>query len=131
MRAPPPAPRFHLMTLSATGLEPTGDTGKALYSFGLEPEDWDDAPVRARLNSPKRLLVREPPTGLDLAQALAERAFELGGHSNRVLVFCNSRRVAQQVGELLTKMVGAGKRHVELLVGARRGGETEGGQGAD
>jgi len=124
MRAPPPVPRFHLMTLSATGRQETADTEEALYNFGLEPEDWDDSPVRARLNAPKRLLVRDFPT-VGLPQALAERAFELGGRSNRALVFCNSRRVAQQVGELLTKRVGERDRHVELLVGARRVHERE------
>jgi CRISPR-associated endonuclease/helicase Cas3 len=89
----------------------------------LQAEDWEDAPVRARLDAPKRLLLHELSAGRDLVQALAERALELGAGGKRVVVFCNSRGVAQKVGDLLSKRVGG--RHVELLVGARRVHERE------
>jgi CRISPR-associated endonuclease/helicase Cas3 len=125
MRAPPPVPRFHLMTLSATGREQGCATGKDSNDFALEPEDWDDPPVRARLDAEKRLLLRDVSSGADLADLLAARAFEMGAGEKRVVVFCNSRGVAQKVCHLLAKKIGKDGSPPELLVGARRVHERE------
>jgi CRISPR-associated endonuclease/helicase Cas3 len=110
-----PVPRFHLTALSATGRGEQGNT------FRLEPEDWDDPPVRSRLEARKRLRLFDLPEGANLAEILAGRAEELGNGGNRVLVFCNSRKIAQKVGEELSKK----DLPIELLVGARRVHERE------
>ena len=114
-RVTAPVPAFRLMTLSATGATKVADT------FGLLPEDTADAPVRARLSASKRLCVWDLAPGDDLTEALAGRAFELGGAGRRVLVFCDSRAAAQKVADKLTKR----GESPELLVGARRVHERE------
>jgi CRISPR-associated endonuclease/helicase Cas3 len=114
-----PVPGFHLMTLSATGRTRGSDT------FSLVSEDAADEPVRARLNASKRLRLLDLPTGGDLTEVLADRAFELGGDGKRVLIFCDSRAAAQKVGERLAKKVGKDGALPELLVGARRVHERE------
>lgn len=121
MRASAPVPRFHLMTLSATGREQGCVTGTGRPSFGLEAEDWDDAPVLARLEATKRLQIWDLPTGADLVESLAQRAFERGEGGKRVLVFCNSRMAAQKVCEWLARK----RVPAEPLVGARRVHERE------
>jgi CRISPR-associated endonuclease/helicase Cas3 len=125
MRSPPPVPRFHLMTLSATGREQANAAGQDSNDFGLEREDWNDPPVRARLDAEKRLLLPDVPNDADLADLLAARAFEMGAGGKRVLVFCNSRSVAQKVRDLLAKKTGKDGSPPELLVGARRVHERE------
>jgi CRISPR-associated endonuclease/helicase Cas3 len=119
MPATAPVPRFHLMTLSATGRKRESDT------FGLLPEDWEDAPVRARLDAPKRLRLSDVAAGANLAETLAKRAFEMGEGGKRVLVFCNSRGVAQSVCDWLAKKIAKSGLSPELLVGARRVHERE------
>jgi CRISPR-associated endonuclease/helicase Cas3 len=111
---------FHLMTLSATGREDRADRCTHA-SFELEPEDRSEERVRARLDAAKHLLLHDLPQGADLAETMAERAFELGGGGKRVLVFCNSRRAAQKVCDGLAKK----RLPVELFAGARRVHERE------
>jgi CRISPR-associated endonuclease/helicase Cas3 len=65
---------------------------------------------------------------VNLAEALADRAFELGKNGRRVLVFCNSRdKLARVVAEDLRKRSAKLRKDATtvLLVGARRVKERE------
>jgi CRISPR-associated endonuclease/helicase Cas3 len=115
-----PVPGFHLIALSATGK-------RSDSAFSLEPNDWEDAPVRTRLNARKRVLLQPIVEAEALAERLANRAWELGNGGKRVVVYCNRRKIAQEVcGKLGTfaKLKGWGT-VTEMLVGARRVRERE------
>lgn len=95
--------------------------------FGLEPADFDNPVVAERLNASKRLRVLPAVVEKEHPQALAQAACELvEAHPNaRVLVFSNSRDVAEKAKEhaekLLKDKLGDKKwNRAELLVGARR-----------
>jgi CRISPR-associated endonuclease/helicase Cas3 len=115
---PKPAPAFRLIALSATGRDRQGSS-----IFRLEPEDAEDAPVAARLSASKRLKLENVEAG-KLVDALASRALSLGDGGRRVVVFCNSRRVAQAVENKLASERRAEPR-TALLVGGRRGRERD------
>jgi CRISPR-associated endonuclease/helicase Cas3 len=113
---PDPIPRMHVLSLSATGApDPSEDV------FGLEPEDLEDPPVRARLNAPKRLRLQQVD---DIVKGLADRAFDFGEDGANVIVFCNSRdKLAREVEKTLrerSEKVWKGVQTTALLVGARR-----------
>lgn len=113
-------PGFRLMSLSATGRATPG-----ISTFVLNDEDLRDLPAQKRLKAEKRLRLLDQASETELPEALAERAWALGEGSRRVLVFCNSRMVAQRVEENLAdrarKNVGSsGKNVTELFVGERR-----------
>jgi CRISPR-associated endonuclease/helicase Cas3 len=131
-RAPAPAPALRLMTLSATG------RGTAAQVFTLEAEDETEDPVvRQRLDARKRLRVEAEVAEGKLAGTLAERAWARGEGGKRVVVFCNSRKVAQEVHKDLGGRLKAflkerfGKdapevgRCLQMMVGARRVRERE------
>jgi CRISPR-associated endonuclease/helicase Cas3 len=127
MRAPAPIPRFHVMTLSATGREDSSETRAYRDSFGLEREDWADPPVKARLDAAKGLRLEASAEPKNLAARLAERGWQLGEGGKRVLVYCQRRTVAQEVRKKIDEMAksnGIGN-ITELLVGARRVHERE------
>jgi CRISPR-associated endonuclease/helicase Cas3 len=109
------------MALSATGRRTKGVT------FALTPADVaGDETVRRRVNAPKRIKL-EDPNG-DLAETMAKRAVERSKGGRRVIVFCNSRKVAQDVYDRLEKHLGKGAKrgtNLELIVGARRVRERE------
>jgi CRISPR-associated endonuclease/helicase Cas3 len=130
-RRPAPVPEMRFMALSATGSMRQNES-----AFRIEPGDEsDETPVRDRLNAPKRLLLHDTA---NLAQSLADRAFELGKGGRRVLIFCNSRdKLARVVAEELRKRSVKEWKDTPttvLLVGARRVAEREflaGRRGAD
>jgi CRISPR-associated endonuclease/helicase Cas3 len=116
------APASRLMSLSATGRERPGEK-----VFRLTDEDLADPPVRARLEATKRLRMMPDATSGDVAQRLADQAWEFGQTGRRVLLFCNSRKTAQAVETEIAKRVakdkdrfGKGAKLTELLVGERR-----------
>jgi CRISPR-associated endonuclease/helicase Cas3 len=129
-RAPFKVPELRVMTLSATGR----GTGKKIFT--LQPED-EDAAVRERLGASKWLDLKNLPASADLAETMAQRAWERGQGGRRVIVFCDSRKVAQAVyddiEERLTKYLKEqfGKEapksteFIQLMVGARRVRERE------
>jgi CRISPR-associated endonuclease/helicase Cas3 len=125
--APFGVPEMRLMTLSATG------RGKGKNLFGLESEDEsEDDIVRQRLHAGKRLKLEPSVATGDLARTMAERAWQHGDGGRRVVVFCNSRKIAQAVYEDLSdRLKNFGKKtselseFVALMVGARRVRERE------
>lgn len=131
-RAPYEFPAVRALTLSATG------RGPAEKTFTLQPEDEnDDAVVRDRLAARKRIDLIDLAASVDLAKIMSERAWERGQGGRRVIVFCDSRKVAQAVhGDLETRLgrhlkEGFGKEapkpadFLQLMVGARRVRERE------
>jgi CRISPR-associated endonuclease/helicase Cas3 len=106
------------MALSATGRE----TAKG-RTFALTPEDVSsDKVVQQRVHASKRLGLEDVSIG-DLAEKIAGRASELAAKQHRVLVFCNSRKTAQDVYDRLKKLLGKDAKqgtNLELIVGARR-----------
>lgn len=147
-------PRFRLLSLSATS---RGSSGHVLT---LSSEDYNHPVLKRRLHAPKRLCLKlldansgpaenSPEDGAQksssntkagkrvlLANALAKEAWELTNHGAqpyRVLVFCDSREVAQRAKDTLEKLAKGDRKsgisavtiETELLVGARRVFERE------
>jgi CRISPR-associated endonuclease/helicase Cas3 len=117
-------PRFLLLPLSATGRRPTATP------FALAEKDFlnPDEPIAIeRLFARKRLVLKEI-RDQKLADALADHAWTLAQDGNnvlqpvRIIVYCDSRDVAQSVGDALHKRakgtVAADR--TALFVGARR-----------
>ena len=121
-------PPFRLMSLSATGRDVSETSPGAV--FRLEAEDREEPVVAQRLVACKRLKVTNLTAGANLAESLADRAIEIGCDTpfSRVLVYCDRRRDAVEVKELIDKECRrrhksgelAGEHVSELLVGERR-----------
>ena len=121
-------PPFRLMSLSATGRDGAETLPGAV--FRLTTEDREEPVVEQRLVARKRLSVTELTPGTSLAESLAGRAVEVGCDVpfSRVLVYCDRRRDAVEVKELIDRE--CRRRHIsgeiavehgsELLVGERR-----------
>ena len=124
---PPP---FRVLPLSAT----LGAAEGASRQFRLCAEDLEDPTLRERFEAAKTLTVEPLEDGGKLEDALAKRAWSLahdesGGSDRpaRLLVYCDSRRVAESVKKNLDKRgktSATGSRAI-LLVGARRLHERE------
>lgn len=119
--APPP---FRVLPLSAT--HRTLEKGAP---FQLDGEDRSDPTVDRRLNAHKTLRVTDVVKGTNLEDALAEAAWSLYSEETdlahdpvRVLVFCNSRDVAEKVaGKLKAKLKEeTSDAETILFTGARR-----------
>jgi CRISPR-associated endonuclease/helicase Cas3 len=116
----PCVPPFRVMSLSATGRT------RSPHVFSLRREDWkDDRAARLRLQARKRVILKKTVPAADLAAALARQAWLLGKPDNAaVLVFCDRRKDAQDVCQLLKKQLrdtfGDDADTPELLVGERR-----------
>lgn len=119
----PLVPRLRVMTLSATGRHSNGKL------FRLEKQDEGDPVVAKRLSARKSLRLEELSDEAGLAHDMAERAWQRSEGGHRVIVFCDSRRIAQDIYQRLTERLGrkAAKPsvNVELIVGARRVHERE------
>ena len=121
-------PPFRLMSLSATGRDVSETLPGAV--FRLKTEDREEPVVEQRLVARKRLNVTELTAGTSLAESLAGRAIEVGCDVpfSRVLVYCDRRRDAVEVKELIDRECRrrhksgeiAGEHGSELLVGERR-----------
>ncbi len=118
-------PRPVVLSLSATGNYP----GK-VFTLG-DADLAEGSPIIQRLNSVKRLRIIEGDPVRKLAENLAEQAWKLSGDgvkSKRILVYCTSRKGAEQVKAIIEKLSKKRKQsdrsHVtadtELFVGGRR-----------
>ena len=121
-------PPFRLVSLSATGRDVVETLPGAV--FRLETEDREEPVVEQRLVARKRLKVTELTPGASLVESLANRTIEIGCDEpvSRVLVYCDRRKDAVEVKELIDRECGrrhksgelAGEHVSELLVGERR-----------
>ncbi|MHB8181704.1 MAG: type I-G CRISPR-associated helicase/endonuclease Cas3g [Acidithiobacillus ferrivorans] len=117
--SPIAVPAFELTTLSATGRDLAG-----LTVFELNEEDEKDQPTMSRLEAEKKLRVLPQVESQALAEALAGSAWTVSERTRRVVVFCNSRKTAQEVEAILAARVreelGKDTQLTELFVGERR-----------
>lgn len=112
-------PRFHLLSLSATGRQRPGPV------FRLSEADLD-AEAKRRLGAQKRLIVEPTVKAPDLVAVMLERAWQLAADRHHVIVFCNSRKVAAGIHEGLLEKLGVDSSdNIEMIVGARRVFERE------
>jgi CRISPR-associated endonuclease/helicase Cas3 len=125
-------PPLRLLSLSATGRARTpADGGAEDVTFRLETEDLSDPVVERRLSAKKAVHYVEIDDVNELAEALAQNAWNLSGKAPRCLVYCDSREVAEKVKGKLDKLAAPEKRasepkaDTELFVGARRVKERE------
>jgi CRISPR-associated endonuclease/helicase Cas3 len=121
-------PRFKLLALTATGRTQGGDT------LGLTLDDFKHEILKKRLNAKKSLRLLH--LDRELEDALANHAWTLAGdgkQSVRVIVYSDSRKVAQKAREAIEKLAkgdrkagrAAVKIEPELFVGGRRVFERE------
>jgi CRISPR-associated endonuclease/helicase Cas3 len=123
-------PRFRLLTLSATGRTQRGNV------LGLSEKDFEHAVLKKRLNAKKSLCLSPLDQETKIEDALASYAWQITGNGKqaaRVIVYSDSREVAQKAKEALEKLAkGDTKASVpavavdrELVVGGRRVFERE------
>ena len=119
---PPP---FRMLPLSAT----LGNAEEAETRFSLNDDDRADKIVRSRLEASKTITVEDLEKNEKLETVLAERAWglmlETGDSSSRpvrILIYCDSRRVAEKVEDALQKRVNKEQNCAQaiLFVGGRR-----------
>jgi CRISPR-associated endonuclease/helicase Cas3 len=117
-------PRLRLLTLSATGRVQNN-------VLTLTPKDLDHRIVKKRLKAPKSLSIKRLDEETELEEALAKQAWALaesGKKPVRVLVYSDSREVAQNAKEIIEKLAKGDKTagtpsveiSTELFVGGRR-----------
>jgi CRISPR-associated endonuclease/helicase Cas3 len=115
----PIIPHLRLMTLSATGKQKAN-------LVGLTPADLNEGTeTHRRLTAKKRLTFHTHNTEGDFIEWMAAKAWELRNQNDqpqRVLIFCNRRKDAEQVYAGIGKTAKAGNVLIEceLLVGGRR-----------
>ena len=124
------SPPFKVLPLSAT----LGADAEAESQFALNDDDRADEIVRARLEASKTIVVEDLDDNAQLDAVLAERAWELMletddmlPKSGRILIYCDSRKVAEKVSDALKKRgrTEAIKPPTLLFVGGRRVRERE------
>jgi CRISPR-associated endonuclease/helicase Cas3 len=130
--APVQIPVLKLLPLSATSHEDGAEN-----VFRLEADDYDDPLVArrtGRTRPTKRITFEALPSAKDaLRDALAERAAAFDGTSRAVLIFCNSRAVANDTADALCENLAKSRgvketkvrEDVALITGARRGKERD------
>lgn len=118
-------PPFRLLSLSATGRTRTAEVA------GLSESDFKNPVVQQRLHAQKALRIVPLDDEQTLEHALATHAWALADQGRkvaRVIVYSNSREVAQAAKRALEKLAGGDKKKgkpaieigTELFVGARR-----------
>jgi CRISPR-associated endonuclease/helicase Cas3 len=123
-------PRFRLLALSATGRTHSGKM------MGLTKKDLEHPVVRKRVNARKALQLVPLGAKTKPEEALANHAWrvtENGRKATRVIIYSDSRAVAQKAKEALEKLARGDKKSgaprlevdTELLVGGRRVFERE------
>ncbi len=123
-------PSLKLLALTATGGTGGGNT------FGLTQDDFNHKILNKRLNAKKSLRLVDLDKDDKLEDVLAKQAWALQGdgkHAVRVIVYSDSREVAQKTREAIEKLAKGNKKEgrpavtidTELFVGARRVFERE------
>jgi CRISPR-associated endonuclease/helicase Cas3 len=123
-------PPFKLLSLSATGRTRNADV------FGLTDADFEHQVLKKRLSAKKSLHIEPLDGDTKLEEALAKQAWTLTDNGNkpvRVLVYSDSREIAQKAKEAVEKLAKGDKDagtpavqiDTELFVGGRRVFERE------
>lgn len=123
-------PRFKVLALSATG------RAQGRNTLGLTENDLKHTIVSKRLNAQKALRLQPLDKDTNLEDALANHAWKLAGDGQepvRVIVFSDSREVAQRAREAIKKLAKGDRKagrpaieiDTELFVGGRRVFERE------
>jgi CRISPR-associated endonuclease/helicase Cas3 len=123
-------PRFKLLTLTATGRAQVDDP------LGLTESDFNHVTLSKRLNAKKELSLQLLDKDIKLDDALANHAWKVvgdGAKNVRVIVYSDSREVAQKAREAIEKLAKGDKKaarpavkiDTELFVGGRRVFERE------
>jgi CRISPR-associated endonuclease/helicase Cas3 len=118
-------PCCRLFTLSATGRTQGGEV------FGVSEKDFEHAVLKKRLNAKKSLCLNRLERETNIEDALANHAWQITGNGkqvSRVIVYSDSREVAQKAKEALEKLAKGDKKagvlavvvDTELFVGGRR-----------
>ncbi len=130
--APVGIPALKLLPLSATSHEKSSGN-----VFRLDADDDDDSLVARRIGRTrptKRIIFEALPSTKDaLPDALAEKAAAFDKTARAIVVFCNSRTVANDTGDALRKKLAKSRdlketevrEDVALITGARRGKERD------
>src|SRR5579875_878255 len=124
-------PRFRLLTLSATGRAQGSNT-----LLGLTDKDFQHPILAKRLNAKKSLRLQTFDRDTKLEDALAKHAWVLAGDGKqpvRVIVYSDSRKIAQKARETIEKLAKGERKQgrpavevdTELFVGSRRVFERE------
>ena len=110
-------PPFYLMSLSATGRDLAEMPPESV--FRLEDQDQEEPEVHQRLTARKRLKMTELTDARALTKCIASRAIELGNGDTpfRVVAYCNSRKDAVEVKELIDKECKQRQKSGELAIG--------------
>jgi CRISPR-associated endonuclease/helicase Cas3 len=117
-------PRFKLLSLTATGRPNRSN------ALGLTQDDFKHEVLSKRLHAQKALRLQPLVGDSKLQDELAIHAWTLAGDGRkaiRVIVYSNSREVAQKAREALEKLAKRGNASIdtELFVGSRRVFERE------
>lgn len=123
-------PPFQLIALSATGRHSSENV------IGLTEKDFEHTVAKKRLAAAKRVTFREFDDPKTLANQLAAEAWALtdgGNKSSRIIVFSNSREVAEKSRQAVEQYAKGDKKEgieqveidTQLFVGARRVRERE------
>ena len=121
-------PSFRMLPLSAT----LAGNSAGEKPFRLKRQEREEKSVRIRLEAKKTLIITDinQENSETLDNVIAEQAWQLAqkktGKPVRMLVYCNSRDVADKVAEHIRKRKATGAEHkVILFVGGRRLHERE------
>ena len=123
-------PRCRPLTLSATGRTQRDNV------LGLSEKDFEHAVLKKRLNAKKSLCLNRLDRETKIEDALTNHAWQITGNgkqASRVIVYSDSREVAQKAKEALEKLAKGDKKagvlavavDKELFVGGRRVFERE------
>jgi CRISPR-associated endonuclease/helicase Cas3 len=123
-------PYFRLLSLSATGRTQGGNM------LTLSDKDFEHEILKKRLNAKKSLCLNRLERESNIENALANHAWQITGNGkqvSRVIVYSDSREVAQKAKEALEKLAKGDKKagvlavvvDTELFVGGRRVFERE------
>lgn len=123
-------PRFRLLALTATGRVQRNNT------LGLTEKDCNHEVLNKRLNAKKALRLQPLDNDTKLEDGLAKHSWALAGDGKqpvRVIVYSNSREVAQKAREAIEKLARGDKKagipavkiDTALFVGGRRVFERE------
>ena len=120
-------PPFMLLPLSAT--RRSNQVNEESDVFRLSPEDTQNEIVRERLEAAKTLTIENLTKDTKLEKALADTAWKWASEepsgtetSRRILIYCNSRKVAEAVADDLQKRTNKDQSGLAtiLFVGGRR-----------